>query len=738
MEERPLRFGLCLAMLISIGHANAADVIEIRKERQVNQRIENSQNLREAFGLSAQEGFVISTARTDQRGVSVTRYRQTLRGVPIWGEAVVISRDSRGKVQYVHGRLIRNLTRDLADTTPSLTADDALKRMKAVVQSRRADTSTPIYKNELAELVIYMDGQLPRLSYAVSFFVDSVGGGQPSRPTFLVDAHTGRVLFEYEGLMHIETGTGPGGNEKTGLYRYDGTTGNFDKLDVEVDAATCTMNNLNVKTVDLNHGITGTTAFSYTCSENTHKQINGAYSPLNDAHYFGDVVFDMYSDWMNSSPLTTQLMMRVHYSNRYENAFWDGSAMTFGDGDTFFYPLVSLDVAAHEVSHGFTEQNSGLIYSGQSGGINESFSDIAGEAAEYYSRGDNDFLIGADITKQTQALRYMADPTLDGLSIGHASQYYSGMDVHYSSGVYNRAFYLLANTAGWDVHKAFVLFATANRDIWTPSETFDSAYAGLLSAYQYLLTASGVPDYSATDVTHIEAAFAQVGVPLPPPGPVCEDNPPALSNGVPTDSFSGTIGEWQCWTLNVPDNATDLNVRLRNRVKGRNKSGGDADLYIKHGDSPTVDPNPPLGSEPAGDYDCGSYTPDSNEECNIPDLNNPEPPAAGDWYIAVYAWSSFPAVDLTGTYTVSGGTTPPPPSGAIELSASEKGGRNKRFVSLTWSGAAGNSVDIRRDGLLWLTTPNDGSQKDDSGAAGMVYQVCEAGTTTCSAEVTAQ
>jgi Zn-dependent metalloprotease len=61
--------------------------------------------------------------------------------------------------------------------------------------------------------------------------------------------------------------------------------------------------------------------------------------------------------------------------------------MTFSDGYTRFYPLVSLDVTAHEVSHGFTEQNSRLIYSGQSGGMNEAFSDISGEAAEYFMTG---------------------------------------------------------------------------------------------------------------------------------------------------------------------------------------------------------------------------------------------------------------------------------------------------------------------------------------------------------------
>ncbi|MEI8640348.1 hypothetical protein P4S68_01815 [Pseudoalteromonas sp. Hal099] len=102
-------------------------------------------------------------------------------------------------------------------------------------------------------------------------------------------------------------------------------------------------------------------------------KVNGAYSPLNDAHAFGTAVFDMYQQWYNTAPLTFQLLMRVHSGDNWENATWNGQAMTFGDGADRFYPLVSLDIVSHEVSHGFTSQNSNLIYAEQSGGINESF-----------------------------------------------------------------------------------------------------------------------------------------------------------------------------------------------------------------------------------------------------------------------------------------------------------------------------------------------------------------------------
>ena len=104
----------------------------------------------------------------------------------------------------------------------------------------------------------------------------------------------------------------------------------------------------------------------------------------------------------------------------YENAFWDGKQMTFGDGDTMMYPLVSLGVGAHEISHGFTEQHSNLEYYGQSGGINEAFSDMAAQAAEYYSAKKNSWQIGPEIMKEDsgyEALRYMDKPSRDGSSI---------------------------------------------------------------------------------------------------------------------------------------------------------------------------------------------------------------------------------------------------------------------------------------------------------------------------------
>jgi len=379
------------------------------------------------------------------------------------------------------------------------------------------------------------------------------------------------------------------------------------------------MNNTNVKTVNLNGGTTGTTAFSYACPRNTVKAINGAFSPLNDAHFFGGVIYNMYQAYMGQAPLTFQLTMRVHYSTNYENAFWDGSAMTFGDGATTFYPLVSLDVASHEVSHGYTSQNSNLTYSGQSGGINEAYSDIAGEAAEYFNKGTNDFLVGSDIFKANGALRYMANPPQDGRSIGNAANYTAGMDVHYSSGVYNKAFYTLATTAGWNTQKAFQVFARANDLYWTASTDFNQGACGVQTAATDL-------GYTVANVT---AAFTAVGVSCGGTTPPPVTTP--LTKGVAVTGLTATTGNSLNYSLVVPAGATNLTFTLSGGT-------GDADMYVKFGAAPTDTV-----------YDCRPYLGGNAETCTF------AAPSAGTYYVRVKAYSTFSGVSLLGNYTTGGG-----------------------------------------------------------------------------------
>ncbi len=574
--------------------------------------IHKGSNLAQELGLGSNAGLNQLARQQTPAGRVVTRYQQTYMGVPVWGEHIIVVQDAKG-VAEVHGNAVLDIEYDLASVQPSFSAGEALERMR--LKASENNDAELTYRNERSDLVIYAGDGKAQLAYAVSYFVDTVEGGSPARPHYIVDARNGKVLFEYEGLTTNLVGTGPGGNQKIGQYEYG--SGGQPFLDVAVSGTTYTMNNTNVKTVNLNHGTTGSTAYSYTGPRNTVKTINGAYSPLNDAHNFGGIVFGMYSDWYGTAPLTFQLTMRVHYSNSYENAFWDGSSMTFGDGATTFYPLVSLDVSAHEVSHGFTEQNSGLIYSAQSGGINEAFSDIAGEAAEYYARGSNDFLVGYDIFKAAgSALRYMANPPQDGNSIGSAFDYYDGIDVHYSSGVYNKAFYLLATTAGWNTRKAFDVFVKANQLYWTPSTNYVQGRDGCLSAATDL-------GYSTADV---QAAFDAVDVGATPPPPPVTD----LTNGQTVTGISGASGSWTYFRVTLDSNDSNLVVTMSGGT-------GDADLYTRFGSAPTT-----------SSYDCRPYTGGNAESCTVGTTQ------VGEYWIGLRGYASYSNTTLNVTWTDGG------------------------------------------------------------------------------------
>ncbi len=492
--------GLVLAPLFS---AQAAERIVMHERETASLRSDvaapSAASTARMLKLDAGSTLRELTSRTDRNGVRHHRFQQMHHGVPVFGEHIVTATDGDGRVTRLFGASIHALQADISSVSPTISAHRAM----AVAQqatARAINGEQRAVRDATQTLMIHLDhNDQARLAWVVDFVADLAEGGAPTRPITIIDAASGVVLDRWDALAHVSVGTGPGGNAKTGMREYGGDR---PALDVQVNGPVCTMQNANVKTIDLNNGSIGNNAHAFNCPRNTVRPVNGAFAPLNDAHHAGNAVFALYRQWLDTAPLPFQLRMRVHYGRNYDNAFWDGSSMTFGDGASRFYPLVSLDVAAHEVSHGFTEVNSGLIYRNQSGGMNEAFSDIAGEAVEFFSEGKADFLVGATIFKSAGALRYMADPPRDGRSIGHAKHYVSAMNVHHSSGVYNKAFHLLATSRDWDVKKAFLVFAGANQDYWTPNSSFNEGACGVLSATEDL-------GYSTADV---QAAFEAVGV----------------------------------------------------------------------------------------------------------------------------------------------------------------------------------------------------------------------------------
>ncbi|HEY8683953.1 MAG TPA: pre-peptidase C-terminal domain-containing protein [Rhodanobacter sp.] len=552
-------------------------------------------------------------------GQKVVRQQQLFRGVPVYGRSIAVVQDAQGNALRATGELLQNAQLDLASVTPKLGRVAAIAALKGHAHTMLVGGAT--MNNQLADLYVYAeDSGRARLVYLVSYFVNSVN---PTRPTAIIDANTGAVIKSWDGLTDASA-TGPGGNQKTGQYTY-GT--DYAALDVTQSGTTCTLVNTNVKTYNLNHATSGGAVVSFTCPNSNTDAINGAYSPVNDAHHFGGVVHDMYNSYTGAPPLNMQLRMNVHYKTNYENAFWDGTAMNFGDGASTFYPLVSLDVTSHEISHGYTEQNSNLAYTGQSGGMNEAYSDIAGEAAEFYDRGAADFLVGRDIVKTSagigDALRYMCNPPQDGGSIDNAANYTSSLDVHYSSGVYNKSFCLLAKTSGWDARKAFQVYALANKTYWTATSTFNSGACGVESAATDL-------GYSSADVV---TAFTGVGVTCPGGGGGGGGGGTTtdLQNGTPVTGLSGAASATLAYKITVPAGATNLVVAMSGGT-------GDADLYTKFGAAPTTTV-----------YDCRPYVSGNAETCTV------AAPQAGVYYINVRGYSAFTGITLKASYSTGGG-----------------------------------------------------------------------------------
>jgi Zn-dependent metalloprotease len=591
---RPILLSVLIAAACSTMAAERVDLD--RNPPQARTSLTGQTSTYELLGLTADELKPLRS-KTYANGKVVTRHQQFHQGVPIWDEGVVEHRIPGQAQPLISGSMLRNLANDLPSVQPVYSASDILTQAK----TRARATAT---ENDQVNLYIKLnDKSVAQLVYVVSF-VDSKAA-QPSRPFFMIDANNGAVLKQWEGITHANA-TGPGGNLKTGQYEY-GTDYGFLTVD-----ANCAMKTPDVITVDLQNGSTSTTPYQFTCPRNTYKAVNGAFSPLNDAHYFGIGVFNMYRDYLNLRPISQTLLMRVHYNTNYENAFWNGSSMNFGDGATRFYPLVSMDVAGHEISHGFTEQNSGLIYSGMSGGMNEAFSDMAGEATEYYMKGTNDFLVGAEIFKATGALRYMANPTQDGRSIDNASKYTSSLDVHYSSGVYNKAFYLLATKPGWNTRKAFEVMADANHLYWAKDSTFDQGACGVEKAALNR-------GYTVADVT---SAFSAVGV-------SCVGTPiptTVLTKGVPVTGIALAVNATKTYTLVVPAGAKNLSFKTSGGT-------GDVDIYVKLGSAPTT----------------ASYLKKSNGATNAEAISITKP-AAGTYYLLLNGYKATSGVTLVATY----------------------------------------------------------------------------------------
>jgi Zn-dependent metalloprotease len=250
--------------------------------------------------------------------------------------------------------------------------------------------------------------------------------------------------------------------------------------------------------------------------------------PAVDEAYDGlGATYDFYWETLRRNSIDDQGMRLdayVHYGYRYNNAFWDGAEMVFGDGDGVLFNrfTISVDVMGHELTHGVTENEAQLIYQNQSGALNESISDVYGSLVKQYTKGkqaakDADWLIGEGLWADPDrgvALRSMKDPgsAFEGdRQPGHRRDYVNTIDdnggVHINSGIPNKAFYLVAmGMGGYAGEKAGPIWYTALRDPrLTPDASF-RLFARLTAINAGILFPGGEEEQIVRD------AWGQVGI----------------------------------------------------------------------------------------------------------------------------------------------------------------------------------------------------------------------------------
>ena len=538
--------------------------------------------------------LVLRKAYTDNIGDQHFRYRQTKNGLDVLGGEIAIHvRDG-----FVYGA--NGYARDDLHVAvePELQAYEAIELARAASVERVSGLAV----GQSAPLAYRLGEGRMDLVYQVEV-TGTQADQTPVRDTVLVNAVDGTIV---DRLAHIHTALNRALYSANNSTTIPGTLKRSEGGAANADAV-----------VNTNYDLLG---WTYNCYKNL----------------FGRDSYNSAGAQMKSS---------VHYSTNYCNAYWNSTQMVYGDGNASQGCGVlanSMDVTAHELTHAVTENESNLTYSGESGGLNESMSDIFGNTCELYKDGNNaaattlgapsadTWKVGEDVL--APYLRLMSDPVADGSSLDFWTSSAGGVDVHYSSGISNLAFYMLSqggthpqgkssvNVTGIGINKAAQIFYRANRDKLGASSNFAAAKTATEAAASEL-------GYTAAEVASVTAAWNAVGVGVVAPPPSVT----ALTNGVAVTGIGGSTGNQKFYSLVVPSGQTTLTFVTSGGT-------GDLDLYTNFGAVPTL-----------STYTCRPYAGGNAETCTVTN------PAAGTYYVMLNAYSTYSGASLTGTYSAGGG-----------------------------------------------------------------------------------
>src|SRR3954454_4060247 len=589
-----------------------------------------SQNLLKMQGT---EDFDTKSISTDGLGQTHVKFQQTLKGLSVFGADHIVHYQKTGKVIGMNGRFA------VDENLPRNPSDDAVTATK----NAAADYGITNYRVLGPATLTYIVNEKSNVFLAWAVDVAYTDNRGPQVDTIFGEAaNSGRAVGRAPHNMYLK----------------------------------------NRKVYTANNGTTlpGSLLWSEGGTQTSDTTAQAAFNYAGNVYDFYKNVFTR--DSYDGAGAT--IISSVHYSSSYNNAFWNGSQMVYGDGDgSQFIPLSkALDVDAHELTHAVTERTAGLTYSNESGALNEATSDILGNSCEAYSLNGgtpnaNTWKVGEDIyTPGTagDALRYMNNPTADGYSKDYYPERYTGTSdnggVHGNSGIANLVYYLmvmggphpraktavnvtaLSATSSTSLDMAQRIWYRALTVYFTSSTNFQGARTATVQAATDL--------YGSAAAATVTSAWDCVAVPGGSGGG--GGGVTTLTNGQTVTGISGATGSWTNYKITVPTGQTQLKITMSGGT-------GDADLYVKRGAQPT-----------ATVYDYRPYLTGNNETVTVTN------PVAGDWYISLNGYAAFSGVSLNATYSGSTGTQCTTYSGSLSGTGASQIQPNGTWYQTTVSG----------------------------------------------------
>jgi bacillolysin len=470
------------------------------------------------FDLNGKESFELVGSQKDPLGYTHDLYQQYYNGIKVEG-ALYKVHAQKGTIKLLSGHY-HDIFEEV-NITPSVREFSALATALNHVKGKQYLWDTP-GEMPRGELVILADPkgiQSPILTYKFDIYsLDPL-----YRAYVFIDAHEGTFVTEHPIIHHTDVAA-------SGSSLYNGTV-NFtaDDAGSNYRLRQKAMGN-GVETYSLNNGTNYRNATDITSNSTFFNSDDTGVQ----AHWGAEQTYQYFLEKHGRSSYDGNgavIKSYVHYATNYVNAFWDGSRMTYGDGDGENYgPLVSLDIVGHELAHGVTQFSADLIYRNESGALNESFSDIFGEAIERFASGSNDWLMGHDIgLSSSGAFRSLKNPNQfrDPDTYGGTYWYTGSGDnggVHINSGVQNKWFYILSegesgtndlgdsySVEGIGMEKAAEI-AYRNLSVYlSPSSNYFDARLGAIQAAKDLFGEGSAEEIATTNAWYAVGVGGEYG-----------------------------------------------------------------------------------------------------------------------------------------------------------------------------------------------------------------------------------